>query len=93
MNINDTDTQQIDLFELISAPAIHRMIRTLATVKNYRKTAAMKAAIQAKHAKAFHDAWSSLRSEIVESDHENEELLHEEQAVTTKDPVVEQDNE
>ena len=61
--------------------------------QNTRKRAAIKAVLNAKHAKAFHDAWSSLRSEIVESDHENEELLHEEQAVTTKDPVVEQDNE
>ncbi len=93
MNINDTDTQQIDLFELISAPAIHRMIRTLATVKNYRKTAAMKAAIQAKHAKAFHDAWSFLRSECCENDNKNGVLLQEEYDVTAKDPVVEQDNE
>ena len=61
--------------------------------QNTRKRAAIEAVVTAKHAKAFFKAWSFLRSEIVESDHENEELLHEEQAVTTKDPVVEQDNE
>ncbi len=61
--------------------------------QNTRKRAAIEAVVTAKHAKAFFKAWSSLRSEIVESDNENEGLLHEEQAVTTKDPVVEQDNE
>jgi hypothetical protein len=61
--------------------------------QNTRKRAAIEAVVTAKHAKAFFKAWSFLRSEIVESDNENEGLMHEGEAVTTKDPVVEQDNE
>ncbi len=40
--------------------------------QNTRKRAAIEAVVNAKHAKAFFKAWSSLRSEIVESDNENE---------------------
>ena len=45
--------------------AIRRTVRTLATVKNYRKTAAMNAAIQAKHADAFYKAWGFFTARML----------------------------
>jgi hypothetical protein len=57
--------------------------------RNTRKRAAIDAVIRAKHAKAFFKAWSSLRSEMGESDNENEGLMHEGEAITTTDPVDE----
>ena len=76
MNINDTHPHQSNLFGTSKVPqkvppsatamtAIRRTVRTLATVKNYRKTAAMNAAIQAKHADAFYKAWGFFTARML----------------------------
>ena len=73
--------------------AIRRMVRTLATAKNYRKTAAMNAAIQAKNAAAFFKAWDFLRSECCKNDNKNGGLVHGTQRIIATDPMAEQDHE
>ena len=79
MNANDTDSHRNDLsgtagtvLATTARSAIKRTVRTLATAKNYRRTAAMNAAIQAKNSAAFFEAWSKLSAEAADLGEKNE---------------------
>jgi len=95
MNKNDTDPQQIDLFGTSKVPtkvppsataqtAIRRTVRTLATVKNFRKQASIDAACQARNAGEFFKAWSELKVEADDLRAKNQGLLHAEKGSTAK---------